>query len=192
MATEIVTAEPVVNYNIDRHFSVRVLKPFLVGNKWREKGEVVKVPERVAKEAALSGAAEPYGLTAAAAAWFAMPAEVPKSKPAEDYASAKYQAPNIKIVSGSLLQDGKNYGPDDGGFFWRGDVLRHMALTSPEPGSQTEEEARKGSRKLAVIELLQPLSTEQKKRLSRLRKNLYEPTKAEIADAKRLAEIASV
>jgi hypothetical protein len=190
MATEIVTAEPVVNYNIDRHFSVRVIRPFLAGNKWREKNEVLKLPERAAKQAVLEGAAEPYGLTAAAAAWFAMPAAPLKPAPVEDYASAKYQAPNIKIVSGSLLQDGKNYGPGDE-FFWRGDPLRHMALTSPEPGSQTEEEARKGSRKLAVIELLQPLSTEQKKRLSRLRKNLYEPTKAEIADAKRLAEIAN-
>ena len=44
MPTEIVTAEPVENYNTDRHFSVKVLKPFLAGSKWREKGEVVKLP----------------------------------------------------------------------------------------------------------------------------------------------------
>jgi hypothetical protein len=147
-----------------------------VGNKWREKGEVVKVPERVAKEAVIQGCAEPHGLTAAAAAWFAMPAEVPKTKPAEDYTSAKYQAPNIKILSGSIFQEGRSYTAADGAFYYKGNPLILLALQHPDPGSITADVARSGSRNMPVIELLRPLDEDGQKRLAVLKKNVnYRP-----------------
>jgi hypothetical protein len=111
MSIEIVTAEPEGNYIADRFFSLKVLKAFLVGNRWRERGETVKLPERVAKEAVLSGAAEPHGLGAAAAAFFAMPAAQPKPEPVSRTGGAY-----IRVLKGAFFDatQSRSFVPEDG------------------------------------------------------------------------------
>jgi hypothetical protein len=111
MATEIVTVEPEVNYVADRHFSLKVLKSFLVGNRWREKGETVSLPEQAAKEAIRCGAAQAHGLGASAASYFAMPTAKPKPEPVER-TGGRY----IRVLKGSFFDatQSRSFVPEDG------------------------------------------------------------------------------
>jgi hypothetical protein len=169
--SEVVQAMP--RQDEDRHYHVRVKTPFLAGTQWREKGQIVRLPERVAREVCQSGAADPHGLTAAAAMWLLGPdvgAPAPQPKPQEG--SDVVFPPNIQLVQGSLFQDGRSYTKDDGPFYFKGDVLRLLALQDPMPGSPTAQRAMSGSRRPPVIKCLAPLSEAAKRRLASLRVNL--------------------
>ena len=153
---------------LDPHFSVRIVQPMLVGNKWREKGEVVRAPERTAREMCLSGTAVPHGFMAAA--WLERPNIAAGAPPVGE---AIPYPPNIKIVNdGTLFQDGRSFSKTDGAFHYRGDIYRILALQDPEPGSKTAEVAARGARKLPKIELVRPLSAEERKLLARLRRDV--------------------
>jgi hypothetical protein len=184
--TEINAVEP--DPPNDPYFSVELVRGGIVGNQVHKAGAIAKLPERSAIEAVKAGAAIPHGIRASLILGQFVPVGgSSKPKPVEQAI-----APNIRVVSGSLLQDGRSYGAADGPFHYRGDVIRLLAESSPIPGSAMETYARTLSRHRAVVEPVIPLSAEGSARLARLRRNPVEAMPDELTAAKRVLELAGV
>jgi hypothetical protein len=185
--TEIVPIKAVEPENPnDPHYRVKVVKSFLVGNRVVEPGEVVRLPERSARDAVKCGAAVGI-MSSPGTVFFEKPTEAPKAAPVENRSGGR----RIKLLTGNLYQDGRVYSPSDGVFSYRGDVIALLAMQTAEPGSLAEASARQTSRNRPTIEIEGELSRDEKKRLGRLRKNPVEPTKAEVAKAVYLLSLAS-
>jgi hypothetical protein len=176
--------------------SVKLTTGRLVGSVWHEAGEIVRLSEVAARSAIKCGGAVGSALSPST-----MLFETPrKQDPAPVVASDG--PPNCRITNdGSLFQGGrcytKAYGPfkfysADGPFKIHGDLVRHLALQDPVPGSATEAYVRHNcTRRMAKIELLRPLSPDEEKRLQRLRRSLEEPSEKDRRAAKHLLEMAA-
>jgi hypothetical protein len=171
------------------YYHVRLTNGGLVGTVVHPPGASVQLPRRVAIEAVKCGGATPHGMFASVA----LGHYVPKGKtPApDDFVGSRPPGKRVKVLEGHLFQDGRSYGPEDGFFEYRGDYVSLLAMQTAEPGSLAESSARQTSRNRPKIALEGQLSPDERKRLSRLRKNPVEPTKAEIAKAVRLMALAS-
>ncbi len=184
--TEINAAEP--DAPNDSYFSVELIRGGIVGNQVHKAGAIAKLPQRAAIEAVKAGAAKPHGVHAS----IVLGQFVPKTDSSKPKPVEQATVPNIRVKSGSLLQDGRSYGASDGPFHYRGDPIRLLAEQDPIPGSAMETYVRSLSRTRAVIELVIPLGPEGSARLARLRRNPMEAMPDELAAAKRIFELAGV
>jgi hypothetical protein len=168
----------------DPYYDVELIRGGVVGNKVHPTGARVKLPERAAIGAIKAGAAKPHGVRATIILGQYVPV-APSSKPAP---VQQTMSPNIRIVSGSLLQDGRSYGPGET-LHYRGDAVRLIAESSPLPGSKMEAFSRTLSRHRAIVEPVIPLRPEDSARLARLRRTPSEPMPDELAAARGMAEL---
>jgi hypothetical protein len=105
----------------------------------------------------------------------------------------KLGAPNCRIVNdGSLFQHDRCYTKADGPFCFSGDLVRHLALQDPVPGSDTAKYVQQHCvRQMAKIELIKPLSPSDEKRRQRLRESLEEASEQDRETARRLYQLAA-
>lgn len=157
----------------DRYYQVRLLRPALIGDRTHSAGALVRVPERVARDLCTSGAGEAHGLSAAVAKFFSAlcgdPTPAVRPAPRDERCVGD---PNVRVLSGSLLHNGRSYTKEDGDWYFSGDVLPLLALADPEPGSRTAEAAARGARNLPVIQPVRPLGADELRRLAALRRDL--------------------
>ena len=136
-----------------------------------------------------TGSAVPTNLVTHARLWASC--EVKRPARPEAAAMAPEGPPNVKVVSGSHFQGNRSYIAGEQ-FRFRGDLVRHLAMQSPEPGSAMAEYVRQNcARRMAVIEPIAPLGPEESKRLNRLRRDPLEPNETQLTAAKRLYELAA-
>jgi hypothetical protein len=96
--------------------------------------------------------------------------------------------PNIEIVDHFIFQGSKVHTKGDL-LHYNGDIVFMLALSDPVPGSATEEYARRCVRKLPKIKPIYALSLADRQRLSRLRRNPYELSAAELEAERQLREM---
>jgi hypothetical protein len=170
----------------DPHYRVKVVKPFLVGNRLVAAGEVVRIPERSARDAIRCGAAVGTALSPTTLL-FETPAEAPKPAPVETPA----QKPNAELIAGTCFVGDRSYGPSDGAFFYPGDLLMRLAEQDPVEGSLMEIYVQKLGRNRPVFRATYQLSISEKRRLANLRRSPDEPSEVQIAQAKHTVEMAA-
>jgi hypothetical protein len=162
---EMLTSES-VEPTADLELSVKLRRGILVGDRWREPGEAVQLPERAARELCIAGHAEPSGVVANFALFDAVPAPK-KVAPVE----ATKQRANIRLKSGVLFDGRRSHTPESGPFFFPGDVVMMLAIQTAVPGSLMAKHVDSLPRNRPVIEFLGQLDEASRKRLGRLRKN---------------------
>jgi hypothetical protein len=87
--------------------------------------------------------------------------------------------PNVEVTAYSIPQ-GRTAYVEGQRFFYRGDIEMLLALADPIPGSQTADFVSRCVRKIPKIKPLFELSEESRRRVNRLRRNLNEPSVAQI------------
>jgi hypothetical protein len=97
-------------------------------------------------------------------------------------------SPNVEVTAYSLPQ-GRTVYVEGQKFHYRGDVEMLLALADPVPGSMTADFVGRSPRKIPKIKPLFELSPESHRRVNYLRRNLNEPSPAEIEDRERMRAI---
>lgn len=188
-ATEVtaVTSEPESPAQ-EGFFWVKLPRGGLVGTTVHPPGASVKLPETAAIEAVKAGGATPHGAFAA----LALGHYVPKNKPSKPSDPGAPKEPNAQMVKGTCFVGGRSYGPEDGAFYYPGDLVMRLAEQDPIPGSLMETCVQRFGRNRPVFKSISPLTPAETRRLARLRRTPDEATPGEIASAIRVAELARV